>query len=60
MNKAELIEKAVELGLDASGTKAALKDRLEAYSLEPQAIVDPEVTRSPARHVYRKSAHIPK
>jgi hypothetical protein len=60
MNKAELIESAVELGLDASGTKAALKDRLEAYRLSAKPVTSERVKPNAARHEYRKSAKFPK
>ena len=60
MNKAKLIEKAVEAGLDASGTVNELKDRLEAYRLTPKPIEDVVIKGNSARHVYRESAHVSK
>lgn len=60
MNKAQLIEKAVESGIDASGTVKELKDRLEAYRLKPQVVVSASVKESPARKEYRNGAHVPK
>ena len=56
MNKVELIEQAVELGLDASGTKADLKARLEAHRLLPQEVVSPVIKKHRARQKYLNSA----
>lgn len=60
MKKSQLIEKAVEAGLDASGTVAQLKERLEAYRPPEKKVVQPEIKGNPARHAYRKSVHMPK
>jgi hypothetical protein len=60
MNKAELIVAAVELGLDGSGTKQQLKERLEAYRLKPQPVESAVVEESSARKAYRMSAKQPK
>ena len=60
MNKAELIEKAVELGLDATGTKTAIKERLEAYRLTPKPVTSEVFEELPQRKKYRMGAHKPK
>jgi hypothetical protein len=60
MNKTELIEKAVELGIDATGTVKQLRDRLEAYRLAPKPVTEAEVRELPARKKYRFSAKFPK
>lgn len=60
MNKSELIEKCVELGIDANGTVVQLKDRIEAYNGSAKPVKEERLERNFARHDYRKSAHMPK
>jgi hypothetical protein len=60
MNKAQLIENAVVLGLDASGTKQQIKDRLEAYRLLPKAVTSADIVELPERKAYRMGSKLPK